>query len=163
MRVLGLLSLVVGASATFQPLGAPFKAPVTVAPGYSAQVLFSNLTTPRGITFDSEGNLLVVERGFGITAFTPTSTPSNGWNRTVVIQDANFTQGIQIEGNQLYASTGGDAWVFEYDPVSKAVSGNGRVAVSGLPPDGGMYKTIHRRNLSMDNYIYRSYHTYLAN
>ncbi|EEB88093.1 hypothetical protein MPER_14274, partial [Moniliophthora perniciosa FA553] len=37
-------------------------------PGLTAGVVFSNLTAPRGITFDSEGNLLVVERGFGVTA-----------------------------------------------------------------------------------------------
>lgn len=135
-----------GAGATFQPAGAPFKAPVTVAPGYSAQVLFSNLTTPRGIAFDCEDNLLVVERGFGITAFTPTSTPSNGWERTVVIQNVNFTQGIQIDGDKLYASTADEAWVFSYNASSKSVSDTGRIIVNGFPHGGGTYLVVYMSN-----------------
>lgn len=138
MKSLSVLALALSASATFQPLGLPFKAPVVIAPGYSAQVLFSNLTTPRGITFDSNDNIIVVERGFGITAFTPTSTPSSGWERSVVIQNSNFTQGIQIDGNKLYASTATEAWVFDYDSTSKSVSGSGQVIVNSFPAGGGM-------------------------
>jgi hypothetical protein len=80
---------------TIQPPGVLFKSPVTVTPGFAAHVIFSNLTTPRGITFDSNQNLLVVEREFWITAFSPVTTPTTGWSRTVVIQSPNFTQGIQ--------------------------------------------------------------------
>lgn len=71
--------LALGVKADFQPLAVPFKAPVVVAPGFSAKVLFSNLTAPRGITFDSHGSLLVVERGFGITAFTKRWMGASGY------------------------------------------------------------------------------------
>lgn len=37
----------------------------TVASGYTARVVINGLKTPRGIVFDSAGNLLVVEQGGG--------------------------------------------------------------------------------------------------
>jgi glucose/arabinose dehydrogenase len=125
----------VGAS-TFQPKGAPFRSPVTLAPGVEASVLFSNLTTPRGIAFDAEANLLVVERGFGITAFKRTQTPSDGVSRSIVISNPNFTQGIQVDGSNLYASTAGQALLFEYDGKTMTVTGSGQVIIDGIPPDG---------------------------
>jgi glucose/arabinose dehydrogenase len=41
---------------------APKFAPV-VAAGYTAKVLMNGLKTPRGMIFDSQGNLLIVEQG----------------------------------------------------------------------------------------------------
>lgn len=38
-----------------------------MAPGFRVQVVANNLRKPRGIQFDSEGGLLVVEQGFGIS------------------------------------------------------------------------------------------------
>jgi hypothetical protein len=130
------LGLALHAAAQFQPPGVPFVSSVTVAPGFSASVIFSNLTAPRGITFDSESNLLVVDRGFGITAFPDSSDPA-GWSRQVVIQNPNFTQGIQVQGRRLYASTASQALLFNYDPATKSVSDDPRVVVDGLPADGG--------------------------
>lgn len=131
---------------TFQADGAPFKAPVTIAPGFSSRVLFSNLTTPRGITLDAEENILVVERGFGVTAFSPVD---GGWERTVVVSNPNFTQGIQIDGPLLYVSTASDVFVYTYDAVQKSVNSSvPRVLVTGLPPDGGTSCPIHRLRAS---------------
>ncbi|KAF8636780.1 hypothetical protein AX16_010981 [Volvariella volvacea WC 439] len=125
------------AQTTFQPAGASFRAPVTVASGYSAHVIFSNLTAPRGITFDSENNLLVVERGFGVTAFTPTNTPSAGYERTVVFEHTGLTQGIQVDGNKLYVTTATEALVYDYDPATKTVASSPPYpTVTGIPGDG---------------------------
>ena len=57
---------VVAHAATFQPDGVPFKFPVATAAGLASSVVFSNLTTPRGIAFDTLGNLLVVEPKVGL-------------------------------------------------------------------------------------------------
>src|SRR5688572_5909390 len=40
---------------------------LTVASGWQATPILGRLSTPRGITLDTRGNLLVVERGKGIT------------------------------------------------------------------------------------------------
>lgn len=60
-----------------------FRSPVTVAPGLTAAPIFNNLTAPRGIALDSQQNLLVVERGLGVTAFTSSEPSCDGWLRTV--------------------------------------------------------------------------------
>ncbi|KJA23706.1 hypothetical protein HYPSUDRAFT_66098 [Hypholoma sublateritium FD-334 SS-4] len=144
------LSAVPSVLATFQPLAVPFRSPVTVAAGLSASVIFSNLTTPRGITFDTEQNLLVVERGFGVTAFTPTTFPAPGWNRTVVIQNTGFTQGIQIDGDKLYVSTATTTFIYQYNALNRSIAPN--VApisiVTGIPGDGDL--TTHTLQLEQD-------------
>lgn len=157
------LSAVPGALATFQPLGVPFQSPVTVAAGLSANVIFSNLTTTRGITFDTEQNLLVVERGFGVTAFTPTTFPTPGWNRTIVIQNTGFTQGIQIDGDKLYISTATTTFVYLYNALNRSIAPN--VApisiVTGIPGDGGASNLEHIVSTPLTNNT-RTHDTYSA-
>jgi glucose/arabinose dehydrogenase len=41
--------------------------PTIIAPGFSAYVLARNLKSPRGLVFDKEGNLVVLEKSKGIT------------------------------------------------------------------------------------------------
>jgi hypothetical protein len=41
--------------------------PPVVGSGYTAQLIATNLTKPRGLIFDKSGGLLVVESGVGIT------------------------------------------------------------------------------------------------
>lgn len=86
-----LISAVCAHAATFQPSGIPFKGPVVTPAGLSASVVFSNLTTPRGIAFDELGNLLVVERGLGISVLTEVQ---GGWEREIVVNNTDFTHGI---------------------------------------------------------------------
>lgn len=121
-----------------------FLSPVTAAPGLTATPIFANLTTPRGVAFDSHQNLLVVERGIGVTAFTDKQPGCNGWFRSVVVQNANFTQGIQLDsddsdtgGGSLYVSTSGEVFRYPYDAINRQVRGEPQVIVSGIPPDGG--------------------------
>jgi hypothetical protein len=53
--------------------GSPKYAPPIVAKGFTARVVMNNLTRPRSITFDSEGNMLVLQNRVEITAFTMSS------------------------------------------------------------------------------------------
>lgn len=117
-----------------------FRSPVTVAQGLAATLIFNNLTTPRGITFDSHQNLLVVERGLGVTAFTSSDPSCDGWLRTVVIPNAGFTQGIQVDGAALYVSTSGQVLRYAYDAATRTISGSPVVIIDGIPPDGGEYQ-----------------------
>ena len=114
-----------------------FASPVTVAAGLAATPIFNGLTTPRGITFDSQQNLLVVERMLGITAFKKDDPSCNGWLRTVVISNTGFTQGIQSHGNSLYVSTDSQVLRYAYNPTTRTVSGSPVVIVSGIPAGGG--------------------------
>lgn len=132
-----LLAVISATKAAFQPYGVPFKSPVTVVSGFDASVIFSNLTAPRGIAFDDNDNLLVVERGLGVTAFSPVSSPNVGWERTVVLLNAALTQGIQVDGKRLYVSTGTETLVYPYDPATKSISAPAFSLITGIPGDGG--------------------------
>jgi hypothetical protein len=48
--------------------GPKYAQPI-VAKGFTARVVISNLTRPRGMIFDTEGNLLVVQNRKEVTAF----------------------------------------------------------------------------------------------
>ena len=124
---------VVAHAATFQPDGVPFKFPVTTAPGLASSVVFSNLTTPRGIAFDTLGNLLVVEPKVGISALTKVT---GGWQRELVIQNPDFTHGIVVDGGRILASTADTILQYFWDPQTKVAS-DPFPAVTGIPGDGG--------------------------
>lgn len=121
----------------FQPDTVAFKTPVNITTGLSASVIFSNLTSPRGITFDTQQNLLVVERGVGISALTRTVSPLSGWTRSIVVSSDAFTHGIQVDGNTLYVSTASDVLVYKYDPTTKKALTPPSCLIAGLPADGG--------------------------
>jgi glucose/arabinose dehydrogenase len=53
--------------------GSPKYAAPVVAKGFTARVVISGLTRPRGMIFDSEGNLLVVQNRKEITGFRMTN------------------------------------------------------------------------------------------
>ncbi|KAF8062408.1 hypothetical protein FPV67DRAFT_1452256 [Lyophyllum atratum] len=141
MRSLSLIPLAIfagWASAQFQPLGAPFKSPVTVASGLSARVIYSNLTALGAIVFDSKQNLLAVELGVGVSAFTAVSSPSPGWVRNVVIKNPDASYGIEVDGARLYLSTGKDVLLYAYDASTKSIvpGFTPYPVVDGIPADG---------------------------
>ncbi|XP_006462984.1 hypothetical protein AGABI2DRAFT_224678 [Agaricus bisporus var. bisporus H97] len=140
------LSLPVFILAQIQSDGANFLSPVTVAPGLDASVIFSNLTSPRGVAIDSQQNLLVVERGVGVSAFTRVSA---GWSRTVVIKNDQLTHGIQIDSSTLYVSTASEVLAYSYDPATQVASSQGSALIANLPPDGEL--TTHTLQLARDN------------
>jgi hypothetical protein len=138
--LVSLLAFALTAKATFQADGTAFKSPVKVASGFSARVIFSNLTAPGGIAFDDKQNLLAVEIGVGVSAFWRSNVgPVSGWERTVVLKNPAVTQGIQVDGTRLFVSTGKAVLVYPYDPATRTVSST--VApypvIDGLPADGG--------------------------
>lgn len=60
--------------------------PLIAADGYEYQLLVKGLSKPRGIIFDSQGHLLVVESGKGLTALT--------------LKDEGPTSCVRVEANQ---------------------------------------------------------------
>ena len=116
-----------------------FQSPVSVARGLNATVIASNLTTPRGIAIDSSQNILVIERGLGITAFTENDPSCDGWLRSIVVEDANLMQGIQVQGQYLYASSAAEVMRYAYNPDTRSVSGVPTILINGIPPNGGTH------------------------
>jgi len=120
---------------------------VSVTSGWRVTPVLGKLTSPRGIVLDSEGNLLVVERGKGITVHSLDATGCVTSSKTLVA-DTSLNHGININsaGNKLVAryvsfhlvecmvilhsSSSDIAWSWDYDPVAKSVS-NKRTLVTG--------------------------------
>ncbi|KAG8926641.1 hypothetical protein FRC02_008764 [Tulasnella sp. 418] len=100
----------------------------------SARVISNTLTRPRGIKFDSAGNLLVVQSGAGIAALTEVNDTSscNGWEKRNVVSMQGLNHGIEIVGGFLYASTESTLYRWEYNANEAVVSGEPRVVVSGM-------------------------------
>jgi glucose/arabinose dehydrogenase len=116
-------------------LAISFKSPVTVAPGFTADVISNNLTAPRGVIVDEAQNVLVVERGVGVSAF---SLENGAWVKTVVVQNSAVTHGIELDEGRLLVSTASEVTAYFYDAELKTAS-DPFTFVSGLPSDGGEY------------------------
>lgn len=88
-------------------LTAAYAAP-SVASGYAARLVATGLTLPRGIKFDTAGNLLVVEEGVGVTAMRFEDDGGSCVNlnsQGTIIADESFNHGIELseDGSTLYA------------------------------------------------------------
>lgn len=93
-------------AATISCQGAPAPAfPYRVADGWSATPILGNLSRPRGVVVDTKGNLLVLERGKGITGH---KIDGNGCVKEskVVVEDPNLNHGIDVhpDGKAIVAS-----------------------------------------------------------
>ena len=102
----------------------------SLAPGYTAQLIATNLTKPRGIIVDSEGHLLVVQQKVGITSLGIQDVGDRCLKvsqKSEVIRNANLTHGIALssDGKTLYASSAEAAFAWPYDAVKQSVSGTG--------------------------------------
>ncbi|KAK5112820.1 hypothetical protein LTR85_011154 [Meristemomyces frigidus] len=104
-------------------LSASHAAP-SVAEGYVARLVANNLTSPRGIKFDGQGALLVVEKNSGITALTFNDAGQDCLTvatRRTVINDTTLNHGIEISSNgtTLYASSPEAVYSWDYSPMSQ--------------------------------------------
>ncbi|KAL9599310.1 MAG: hypothetical protein Q9219_003937 [cf. Caloplaca sp. 3 TL-2023] len=105
-----------------------------LAPGYKAQLIFRNLTKPRGLIVDSNGHLLVVQQQAGITSLSIEDQGNHCLKvsqNTSVIQDASLTHGIALsnDGKTLYASSSEAVFSWPYDAAKSSVSGTGQKTI----------------------------------
>jgi glucose/arabinose dehydrogenase len=143
--LLPLVSLALGQSCG-TGLTPPYPAPI-VASGWTSRLIASNLTRPRGLIFDDEGNLLVLEQRVGIRrlAFTDGGGACLQLSQdTSVVQNVSLTHGIAFsnDGNTLFASSAEDVLAWPYDAATASVSGEPRVVVNGMSTTGYTTRTL---------------------
>ncbi|KAH7096096.1 soluble quino protein glucose dehydrogenase [Auriculariales sp. MPI-PUGE-AT-0066] len=114
---------------------------LNTADGLEAHGFASNLTTPRHLTFDNAGNLLVVESGKGITAFTLNEDGSAASRQALLsLTDLNTGIALSEDGTTLFASSSNYAWSWDYDASTFTLS-NQKVIVRVFnwtaTPEGG--------------------------
>ncbi|GAM86902.1 hypothetical protein ANO11243_049230 [Dothideomycetidae sp. 11243] len=97
----------------------------SVASGYRWQVVATGLSKPRGLAFDGEGNLLVIESGSGVVSSHVLSTAGNGCvsvkSSSTVTEAISLNHGIAMsaDGKTLYASSTDEAYSWAYDAGSQ--------------------------------------------
>ncbi|KAK4157054.1 hypothetical protein C8A00DRAFT_12065 [Chaetomidium leptoderma] len=128
-----------------------YSAPV-VAKGWKAQLVATGLSRPRGIKFDSNGGLLVVEAGARLThlAFNDNGgTCLSVKTNTTVFTDEDVSldthtppqlnHGLELseDGRTLYVSTSENVDRHMYDPDTMTVTNLTRLVVNMSHADGG--------------------------
>ncbi|KAL9053507.1 MAG: hypothetical protein Q9162_004745, partial [Coniocarpon cinnabarinum] len=97
----------------------------SVAPGFEARLIATNLTKPRGIQFDQNGRLLVVEQNSGVVALTFDDLGGSCLaekTRSAVINDTST----------LYVSSSQAVFSFPYDESTGQVTGANQTLVDGM-------------------------------
>ena len=109
----------------------------SVASGYQAALVATGVRNPRGIVFDSVGNLLVVQSGTGIASL---QLQDNGGtcisvkSQKTVLEAKALNHGLALstDGRTLYASTPEAAYSWAYDPTSSTISSTNKTLVTGM-------------------------------
>jgi glucose/arabinose dehydrogenase len=148
LRLLSVLLL--GTVATAQECSGTVAAKgsaVSFAKGYTANVVVNKLTKPRGIIFDTEGNLLVVERGVGITAIKLNDLGLNcvsAGSKIVVIKSTSLNHGIELsaDGKKLYASDRDKVYSWDYDAKQAKTTSPKVTVVTGMNNTGHQSRTL---------------------
>ncbi|KAK4894108.1 hypothetical protein LTR27_007693 [Elasticomyces elasticus] len=135
------------AAASCSPtLSASYAAP-SVAEGYVARLVANNLTKPRGIKFDSQGALLVVEQLSGITALTFVDAGQDCLSvgsRKTVINDTTLNHGIEFsaDGATLYASSPEAVYAWDYSPQDQTNTSEPRILVANMTNSDHTTRTL---------------------
>ncbi|EAU83775.2 hypothetical protein CC1G_07510 [Coprinopsis cinerea okayama7 len=113
-----------------------------VAPGFEGTAVVGGISNPRGITLDKRGNILVVERGVGVTGH---FVDKNGCvtRSKVIVDDYNLNHGIDIsaDGRTLFATSREFAWSWDYNARTMTAT-NRRTLVTGMLTEKQLTRTI---------------------
>ncbi|KAI3319470.1 soluble quino protein glucose dehydrogenase [Xylariaceae sp. AK1471] len=126
--------------------------PYNTAPGWSYTKVADGLHNPRDLIFDSQGRLLIVQKGVGVSQH---SVDANGCitNTRLLVSNADLNHGICLntDGKTLYASSASSVFSWTYDPSTGNVGQNPVMVISGMATSGHTTRTLiippHRPDL----------------
>ncbi|CZS90603.1 hypothetical protein WAI453_004101 [Rhynchosporium graminicola] len=123
-----------------------FATPV-LASGWEHKLIARNLTKPRGILFDSEGNLLVLQQGAGLIHLSfddGGSTCLDVAKRTFLINSTALNHGLTLssDGKTIYASSSNSVFAWTYDPAVGTVSDRNTTIITGMDNDDHTTRTL---------------------
>ncbi|RSM14546.1 hypothetical protein CEP52_001325 [Fusarium oligoseptatum] len=124
-----------------------YAAPVA-ADGWSYRLVASELSRPRGILFDTEGALIVVDTGVGLVHLELEDqgrTCLRVRKKTVLLENEDLNHGIAIskDGRTLYASTDDEVYSWSYDPSTVRLSESSeRTLVTNMTNSGHTSRTL---------------------
>lgn len=132
----------------FQIVSSAFK----TSPSFSAQVIASNIPTPRGLIIDEFGDILVLSRGLSsIVALFLVTENSEVFSQVVVLNGTSFglNHGLAYNKDHLYASSGSTVYRWPYTPGQRhLITAKEEVVISNISlPDE---KKVNTRTLIFD-------------
>ncbi|KAH7177180.1 soluble quino protein glucose/sorbosone dehydrogenase [Fusarium sp. MPI-SDFR-AT-0072] len=142
--------LIVIASAqqcNFKTLKTSYPEPVT-EDRWNYSIIANELRRPRGILFDSEGALIVIDSGNGIIHFElddEGGTCLQVKKKTTLLKKDNLNHGIALskDGRTLYASTSDEVFAWPYDPSEVTLRNSSiQTLVSNMTNGGHTSRTL---------------------
>ncbi|RMZ88932.1 hypothetical protein DV736_g3851, partial [Chaetothyriales sp. CBS 134916] len=124
----------------------------SIASGYQVQVVATGLASPRGLTLDAQGNLLVVEQDRGLIS-AHSLTEDNGCvsvsSSTDVTPALDLNHGIELssDGSTLFASSDSTAYSWHYDAHALTVSNRQELVVNMAGSDHSTRTLLLSRNM----------------
>ncbi|KAI2641273.1 soluble quino protein glucose dehydrogenase [Xylaria nigripes] len=126
--------------------------PYNTAPGWSYIKVADGLHSPRDLIFDSQGRLLIIQKGAGLSQHT---VDVNGCITTMrlLISNADLNHGVCLseDGMTLYASSAKSVFSWAYEPSTGNVSQDSVTVVSGMASSDHVSRTLiippHRPDL----------------
>jgi hypothetical protein len=116
---------------------------VNTIKGWKATKIAGGLTQPRGLIFDSVGNLLIVQNGLGITAHR--IGPDGCFiasGKLITQRNLNHGIALSLDGKTLFASSATSVFAWTYDATTVSVSETSRTIVSGMDSKGHVTRTL---------------------
>jgi glucose/arabinose dehydrogenase len=118
------------------------KYKLSAAEGWKYTLVATGLSKPRGVLFDTEGHLLVLQAGLGLTAHTLGPDGCIASSKTLIqLTQLNHGLALSPDGKTIYVSAAPTAWKYAYDPVAMTVSDQ-QVVVKGMNPGGHNSRTL---------------------
>ncbi|CAG8958750.1 hypothetical protein HYFRA_00011594 [Hymenoscyphus fraxineus] len=143
---LSLATAQAGSSRVTCNLKPPHPAPVT-HDGWSAQLVTTDLNSPRSMIWDTKGNMIMADWGPGITHLTFNDgggTCLEVAKKTVLIMNNNLGHGIALsnDGKTLYASDVDKVYAWDYNADDVTVSSTNRTIITGMGNKDHVTRTL---------------------
>ncbi|KAI0008375.1 soluble quino protein glucose dehydrogenase [Xylariaceae sp. FL0662B] len=145
--ILGVLGLVISAVVAQNCSGIDPSAPLNISSDYTAQVILNGLNLPRGIVFDTAGNVLVVEQGGDGVRRVVLSESDDGnvcvESSSQLIPDRTLNHGIAFDqdGKTLFVSSVAEVHAYPYDAAAGTV-GTKKTLIQGMQGSGHSTRTL---------------------
>jgi len=113
------------------------------APGWKAVKVAGGLISPRGMIWDTAGNILTIQSSKGIWVHTVAADGCITASKQLVTT-VSLNHGIALsrDGKTLYASSATSVFMWNYNAVAKAVNGTQKAIITGMYSGGHVTRTL---------------------
>ncbi|KAJ3498164.1 hypothetical protein NLJ89_g10254 [Agrocybe chaxingu] len=127
--------------------------PLVAAPGWTAGTVLGGLTAPRAIKLDTLGNLLILQRGVGVTAHTLTLDGCVSSSKTI-IADTTLNHAVELNllGTKLFASSPSNVFSWDYNPLTQTAT-NKQTLIIGTNEVNNITRTLLVPRLSPNRLV----------